>query len=356
MMILQIIHNHKFGGAEQHLRDLCEGLRDAGHVVEVAAPLNSWIGQRLIEAGFVVHDFDFRGHYDVLAMARLFLLLRQKKFDIVHAHLVRAAWYGRIAAALSGTPMLSSVHDMTTWKRYSRKHSTIAVSMAVKKHLISRGFEADKIFVVFPGAKNCDLGEVAEQTRQKVRKDLGLTDLDIAVFMIGRVAEVKGHDIALDAMRLLSNSDGGRVRLFCAGQETEWGRALHASDAGQYATWLGRRDDVAELLAAADIFIQPSRSEGLGIAIMEAASASKPIIATSVGGIPEIIDDQVNGLLVPPESSFSLAEAIKKMARDADEANFFGRVAQHRFEIEYSIPIMIQKTVAIYRSVIAESV
>lgn len=354
MFILQIIHNHKFGGAEQHLRNLCEGLREAGHVVEVVAPQKSWVGQRLVEAGFVVHDFDFRGHYDVLAMIRLVLLLRQKRFDIIHTHLVRAAWYGKIAATLAGTPMLSTVHDMTTWKRYPRRRSLIAVSMAVKKHLVSRGFDAEEVSVVFPGAKNCNLGKLAAQTRNKVRQDLGVADCEKAVFMIGRVAEVKGHDVALEAMRLLRNDEGQCVRLFCAGQETPWGSALHASDAGEYATWLGRRDDVAELLAAADIFIQPSRSEGLPVAMMEASSAAKPMIATNVGGMPEVIEDQINGLLVPPENPIALAMAIKELARDADKANCFGQAAQQRFEKEYSIATMIQKTLEIYQSVLTQ--
>jgi glycosyltransferase involved in cell wall biosynthesis len=351
MRILQLIHNHKFGGAEQHVRQLCEGLRNTGHSVEVAAPKSAWIGERLQEAGFRVHDFDFRGHYDVSSLFRLVALLHKHQFDLVHTHLVRAAWYGKIAVALTGTPIVSSVHDMATWKRYPRNHPLIAVSNAVKEHLISRRFEAGKISVIFPGAMNYNLGEKEAQTRKNVRHDLGLTESEVAVLMVGRVAEIKGHDIALESMRLLGQAEGPRFRLFCAGQETQWGRALRASAAGKYATWLGRRSDVADLLAAADIIIQPSRSEGLGIALMEAASVKKPMVASNVGGIPEIIKDQVTGRLIQPNDPMALAEAIKALAYDTDEATRLGQAAQDRFVEEYSVPTMIAKTLAVYESI-----
>lgn len=350
MNILQIIHNHKFGGAEQHVISLCKGLRDAGHNVEVAAPKKSWIGQRLINAGFIVHDFDFRGHYDLWAMARLTHLAHVMHYDVIHTHLARAAFYGRIAAALTGTPLISTVHGMATWKRYPRKHPLIAVSMAVKRHLIHHGFEPERISVVFPGAKNCNLFELGDQARKKIRSELGLTDSDIAILIIARVAKIKGHDIALEAMRILRKSKENHFYLFCAGPETQWGSALRASENGKYATWLGHRDDIAELLAAADIVIQPSRSEGLGVAIMEACSAAKPMIATNVGGIPEIVEDHVNGLLIPPEDPTALADAIATISRNSDKANHFGTASQRRFQSEYSESIMLQRTINLYDS------
>lgn len=353
MRILQILHNRKFGGAEQHLVQLCTGLRAAGHEIEAAVPKGSWVWQRLAEAGFALHDFDFRAHYDLPALLRLLVLIKRRDYDLVHTHLVRAAFYGRLACRMSDTPMLSSVHDMLTWKNYPRDRQLIAVSEAVKGQLVSRGFDASRIKVVFPGARDCGCGAQREAVRGVARRALGLAPDDVALFMIGRVAEVKGHDIALEALRQLQGKVGRPLRLFFAGQETEWGATLHAAEAGALATWLGRRDDVPQLLSAADIVLQPSRSEGLPLALMEASAAGCAIIASQVGGVPEVIDDGVNGLLVPADDASALATAVRQLLENPALAQAFGLSARQRYEADFSLDTMIQATLEVYRNCLA---
>lgn len=348
MRILQILHNHKAGGAEQHLVQLCEGLRDAGHEVEAAVPRGSWVWQRLGELGFTLHDFDFRAHYDLFSLARLIVLLLRRKYDLVHTHLVRAAFYGRLATNVTRTPLVSSVHDMSTWKNYPRKRGVIAVSAAVKRHLVSRGFADSRVRVVFPGARDCDLGLSWEAARQAVRAELGLGPAEVAVFVIGRVAQVKGHEIALEAARRLKQEPGTVIRMFFAGQETNWGRELRDLDTEHAVTWLGRRDDVPRLLAAADICIQPSRSEGLPLALMEASSAGKAMIATQVGGVPEVIENHCNGLLIPPDDVDALVDAILLLVRNPELAQHFGAEARKRFDAQFSIDTMIGTTLRVY--------
>lgn len=353
MRTLQILHNHKYGGAEQHLLQLCAGLRAAGHTVEVAAPRQAWIGQRLAEDGFVVHDFDFRGHYDAAALYRLVRLLRRQRYDLIHTHLVRAAWYGQWAAHWTGQRLVSTVHDLTTWKRYPRHQPLIAVSQAVKDHLVMRGFAPERIEVVFPGARDC-LPACTPDTRASTRQALGLAEHDTAVLLVGRVAEVKGHDVALSAARLLQQQAGiGTVQWLFAGQETAWGQQQHAHDTNRLAMWLGRRDDIPELLAAADVVVQPSRSEGLGLALMEACSAGKPIVASRVGGIPEVVADGVNGLLVPPEDPAALAQAIQHLMEHPATAQQFGLQARQRFERAFSIDTMLAHTLRVYQRALA---
>jgi glycosyltransferase involved in cell wall biosynthesis len=348
MRILQILHNHKFGGAEQHLVQLCTGLRAAGHDVEAAVPRGSWVWQRLKELGFTVHAFDFRAHYDVGSLLRLIVLLLRGKYDIVHTHLVRAAFYGRLATRFSKTPLVCTVHDLTTWKNYPRERPLIAVSEAVKRHLVFRGFSAEKIQVIFPGARDCTLGAESEVIRARVRSEFGLTPTDTAVFMIGRVAEVKGHDLAFEAACTLHARVGSSIRVFFAGQETTWGSELHASDIRGDVVWLGRRDDVPQLLAAADICIQPSRSEGLPLALMEASSAGKAMIATQVGGVPEVIEDHRNGLLIPPDDVDALVDAILLLVRNPALAEGFGVEARKRFDAQFAIETMIGATLSVY--------
>ena len=350
MRILQVLHNHKYGGAEQHLLQLCLGLRACGHEVACAVPRSAWIGQRLAELDFEIHDFDFRGHYDLPALYRLTRLLRRHRYDLVHSHLVRAAYYGRIAARLAATPLVCTVHDVTTWKRYPRTARIIAVSEAVRRHLVSRGFDGSRIEVVFPGAKDCDLGTATTARRAATRSALGLREDTLAIFLIGRVAEVKGHDVALRAARRLHEEPGNRAALFFAGQETAWGAALHSADSDNLACWLGRRDDIPDLLAAADICIQPSHNEGLPLALMEASSAAKAMIASRVGGVPEVIEDGVSGLLIADNADEALAAAILELAKDSGRRAALGAAARQRFVDSFSVERMVERTIAVYQS------
>lgn len=340
------------GGAEQHLIQLCIGLRSAGHVVEVAAPRASWVSKQLANKNFIIHDYDFKSHCDPLALFRLTNLLLKNKFEVVHTHLVRAAFYGRIATYLAKTPLVSTVHDLMTWKHYPRKRNIVAVSKAVKRNLVSRKFSDSKIDVVFPGAVDCDLGSAAENTRKLVRNELRLATEDVAIFLIGRVAEVKGHDVALEAMRIVRQKYGDDVKLFFVGQETSWGSKIRLNDSTNGAIWLGRREDIPQLLSAADICIQPSRSEGLPLSLLEAASASKALIGSSVGGIPEVIEDQVNGLLVPPNNERALAGAIMSLIDNPILARNFGIASRRKFEDQFSIDRMIQRTLNVYEKLI----
>ena len=344
MKILQVLHNHKTGGAEHHLISLCEGLRGRGHQIEFAGAARSWVGKALAERDFTVHDFDFRGHFDLPAMLRLPGLVGRERFDLVHAHLVRAARYARLATRMSGTPLVCTVHDLLTWRHYPRARPLIAVSEAVRKHLVSRGFSAGAIDVIYPGARDCELGEQGPQTRAATREALGLDEQTLAIGLIGRVAQVKGHDVALAAMPKLKALADHPLRLFFIGPLTSWGRQLqkHCNEPG--VSWLGPRDDIPALLAALDICIQPSRSEGMPLTLMEAASAAKPVVASSVGGVPEIIRDGESGLLIPPESPGALAAALAELANDPERAAALGQRLHQRFAREFSLPVMVAQT------------
>ncbi len=354
MRILQILHNHKAGGAENHLAALCAGLRARGHEIEFAGAGKSRVAEMMTAEGFPLHDLDFRGHYDVRSLMKLIGVTRRGRFDLIHTHLVRAARYGRLAAAACRTPVTCTVHDLMTWRHYPRDKRIIAVSEAVRQHLLARGFDASLIRVIHPGARDCGLGEHSGQIREVTRAALGLDAHTVAIGMIGRVAEVKAHDVAIAAAALLAERARGPFRLFFVGPLTGWGREQQLRCTRPEVEWLGARKDIPQLLAAMDICIQPSRSEGMPLALMEAASAAKPVVASRVGGVPEIIDDQVSGLLVPPESPAALAEALARLIERPADAQTLGRRLLQRFADEFSLPVMVDRVEAHYRELLGQ--
>ncbi|MCB1917355.1 MAG: glycosyltransferase family 4 protein [Rhodocyclaceae bacterium] len=352
MRILQILHNHKAGGAENHLVALSEGLRARGHEIEFAGAACSRVAEMMAAAGFSVHDLDFRGHYDLPALFKLVTLARRNRFDLIHTHLVRAARYGRLAARASGTPLTCTVHDLLSWRHYPRRHCLIAVSDAVRQNLIGKGFERERIRVIHPGARDCGLGEGAAEARAQTRAELGIDEDTIAIGIIGRVAEVKAHDVALDAIGQLATLTARPFCLLVVGPITGWGRALQAGCTRPEVRWLGARQDIPRLLAAIDICIQPSHSEGMPLALMEAASAAKPVVASRVGGVPEIIEHERSGLLVPPRSTGELAAALARLIERPLEARRYGECLHGRFASDFSLAVMVQRTEQHYRTLL----
>ena len=155
--------------------------------------------------------------------------------------------------------------------------------------------------------------------RAEVRAELGVPDGDLVALTVANLRPEKGYDILLDAARLVVDR-GLPVRFVSVGRglrgRRPWRSAAAASDLGDRFTFLGLRDDVLRLLVAADLFVLPSRQEGLPVVLMEATSVGMPIVATAVGGVPQVLTDGVDGLVVPPDSPGDLADAVGRLAAD----------------------------------------
>jgi glycosyltransferase involved in cell wall biosynthesis len=168
--------------------------------------------------------------------------------------------------------------------------------------------------------------------RADVRAELGVDDTELLFMSVGNLRPEKGHLVLLEAARALADSRSP-VRIAAVGRgplETTL-RARHRElDLGERFLFLGQRDDVPQLLAGADAFVLPSHHEGLPVALMEATSVGLPIVATSVGGVPQMLEDEVDALLVPPGDPGALAEAMTRLASDPALRERLGRAAKQR--------------------------
>jgi len=151
-----------------------------------------------------------------------------------------------------------------------------------------------------------------------VRDELGVADDEVLALTVANLRSEKGYDVLLEAARL-TVAAGAPVRFFSVGRGPLLADLERAADAGGLAghlRFLGARTDTPRLMAGADLFVLPSHQEGLPVALMEAMSAGLPVVATTVGGVPDVITDGVEGLLVPPGRAELLAEAVQRLARD----------------------------------------
>lgn len=285
----------------------------------------------LERAGIPVHSLGARNDYDLRWTGRLRALLTRGNFDIVHSHLPYAAALGRLVAA-TVPPRVGLVYtEHCVWDQVARPtrvlnrltigldDRVLAVSEASRQALPPA--QRRRASVVVHGIELESIDEAVlrrVELRASVRAELGLADDEVLSLTVANFRAQKGYDVLLHAARAVVDRKVP-VRFAAAG-EGPLRRDLEnqRSDLSleRHVLFLGARTDVPRLLAAADMFVLPSRYEGLPLALMEAVSIGVPVIATAVSGLPDILTNERNALLVAPEQPHALAEAITRLASD----------------------------------------
>lgn len=350
MKILVVLRSVSIGGAEKHALMLMLGLRRMGHDVFFAGPLHGWLGQQMLIAGIPCLDLPLRGTYDVVSLWRLSRYAKKINADIIHSHLTRSAFYAGWSSRITGIPNVATAHSDNAGKHFHHAKKIIAVAETVQRFLIKRGYSERRIVVVHNGIPDI-ADQQAQSQRDGTRNKLGIGINEPCLLMVARFVTAKGHDTLL---RALSRIRHRPWKLLLAGDEkSDLGpqiRMLASQlNLNESIQFLGLRDDVPALLHAADILLAPSRREALSLSLLEASACSLPIIATGIGGNPEVITHDENGLLVPVDDEIILSNAIESLLRDPEKRTALGKAARVRFLDSFTEQAMIDKTIRIYR-------
>lgn len=343
------------GGEEKHVVDLVRWL-SAREDTEtwLAAPLeNPWSAElaalprlRRLEARFATKG-------DLATVLRLFRALRRERFDAVHAHGARAGWLLRLAALLAGyRQVVWSMHLLirdhvsrqAAWTRgiYAgierflnrRTDRIIAVSEDLRRGLLASdpGLDPSRVITVPNGIE--DPGRPAPGALDRVLPGRNGSLVCVAV---GKLQPEKGHDLLIEAVGRMPETDRPSALIVGEGVERP---ALEAGirrlGLESKVKLLGFRPDVPALVAEADVYVMPSRFEGLPIALLEAMALGKAIVAAAVNGIPEAIQDGDNGLLVPREDPEALASALGRLSADAGLRGRLGRRARETWRERFT--------------------
>ncbi len=367
LKVLQLIPTLDRSGAEKQMVLLATGLPRDRFRVEVAALTRLGpLARDLEAAGVPVTLIGKRHKLDPLALGRLIRFLKAGRFDVVQTWIYAADTYGRVAARRAGVPVVV-VAEMAVdlWKGRSERSvdrflsrwtdRVVGNSAAVVEFYRGVGIPAAKLALVPSGI---GAEEPPEVDRAAVRVGLGLpADAPLALFA-GRLAEQKGVDTLLSALDLLQHvrpdlrtlivGDGPlRARLEATA------RAFQLVDPGR-ARFLGHRDDVPRLLAAADLLVLPSLYEGLPNVVLEAMRSRKPVVATAAPGTTEVVEAGVTGLLVPLRDPPALARAIREVIEDPDRARQLGQAGRARVEAEFSAARMVERFAGLYEMLARE--
>lgn len=362
MRIVHVLHSHGYGGAESHTLLMMQGQRAAGHEVHFAGPLDSWIGRACAAEGIAATHIAMHGLYDVLSHWRLRRLVRQWQADIVHGHLIRGAMYAGRAGHRTHPPLaICTAHATTAKTHMQRCAHIIAVSGAVREHLIQAGYAPERVSVIHNGVPDGPWqGTPDERAAQRLalRRELGIPDGVFAVVNAGRFIHDKGQDLLMDALRRTAGDAASGVHLYLIGDPgTEFGSQLRQTlqvlrdidvPLASRIHLLGYRQDVQRILPAFDLFALASRREAISLAVIEAFAARLPVVATAVGGVPEIVQHEQTGLLVPANDAAALGEAIGRLHAQPALARELAQRGREVFERQLTAERMVAQTLALY--------
>lgn len=328
MTILHYITPSRLGGAEEVFVRLVEDARARGHRVIVLTKRDAKLRGLLQERGIESLGWLTRGKFDLKTLWRLVRLIRAERVDIIHTHLTTASWLGSLAGKMTRTPVLAHVHaaDSKTW--FQRADYLLAVSKGVKRHLVGQGIPAWRIPVVYYGL---DLEKYPAPLESGAAKAaLGISPGALTVGVTASLQERKGHRFLLDALHLLEQR-GLKVHALFAGEgplEADLRAQAQALDLEARVHFLGFRSDVRAVISAFDVFCLPSSKEGLSIAVMEAMALRRPVVATAIAGMDEIVHNEMTGLLVPPREAAPLADALESLFRDPARCRELGEAGR----------------------------
>jgi glycosyltransferase involved in cell wall biosynthesis len=354
--VLHVTDHLQPGGAERMFAGLVVELDRAGRARSVVCTATSARADRALVASIVAHTeravaLERRKLYDPRLTVGLARVARRHGVQLIHSHPGTAHGHARLAARTLGLPHVTTLHTIPgpeiedSAPRMLVDRWTVGWSDAIvapsprvaRAYAEAHGLPVDRLHVVpnVPMAQRAAPGF----DRTAVRAGLGVTgDAARLVVCLARLAEAKAvDDLARATAHLRDRVPGVRVLVAGAGPREDAIRAL-ADDLGLGDAFalLGHRDDVGELLAAADAFCLPSRHEGLPVSLVEAMEAGLPCVATATGGVPDLVADHETGLLVAPGAPADLAQALTSVLTDAPLARRLGEAARAHVAREHS--------------------
>jgi glycosyltransferase involved in cell wall biosynthesis len=367
--ILQLVLTPFRGGAEEHVLSLLTALRNYGFTPFVAAPAQLLETMTRELAEFRVNSLNIEMSspvHGIRLIAQLAAMLWREQIDLVHCHSVIGSLCALPAARIFRRPsIVETCHGREFWREGKRIKGNfwldrqasrfvdrvIAVSDATARYLReSKGIPGNKIVVIRNGRDLASLLPPTPEQSAKARAELGLSNVQ-SVLLLGRLAREKGHASLLDALKILGSRKPSLVAMFAGTGplEAELKGKCKAAGLSERVRFLGYRTDLSRLLAAADLVVLPSISEGLPLAAVEALAAARPIIATETGGTPEVVLDGQTGLLVQPNDSAALAAAMHRVLSDPALARRLGTNGRRFVEQHFDVRVQIERTMALYR-------
>jgi glycosyltransferase involved in cell wall biosynthesis len=348
---------HLYGGALQLLY-LLEGLAERGIDNHLVCRRGCALSIRAVPFA-KVHGIPMHGDLDLLMIGRLYRMIRRLQPDLVHLHSrIGADLMGGVAARLARVPVVHTRrvdNPEPRWLvalKYRLHDRVIAISEGIARVLHSEGLPPAKLRMVRSAVVARDFAQPCRPGL--IRERLGLPEDALLLGVVAQLIERKGHAVLLEALPALL-AEQPRLQVLFFGRGPLAGtleQQIRAAGFGGRVHLAGFRDDLAELLPCLSMLVHPALMEGLGVSLLQASAAGVPIIATRVGGIPEAVEDNVTGILIPPADAVALERAMRVLLSDAALRERLGRSGAKRARREFSVDRMVEGNLEVYRELL----
>jgi len=307
---------------------------------------------------------------DLMALIKLYFLFRRERFDIVHTHTAKAGVLGRLAAYLARVPaIIHTPHGHNFYGYFPQVMSKviilierfigcftdkiIALTELERKDLLRFKVVGQERIILIPQGIDLKLNGDMAKKRDEIRKEFNIKPEDLLVGMVGRLEPVKGPGYFVEAAKDVAR-DFSNVRFLLAGEGSLHKKLIRQTQRlglTEKFIFTGWRQDALDIIRALDILVLPSLNEAVGIVLIEAGVFSVPVVATRVGGIPEIVQDNQTGILVNPKDARGLSAAIKLLLKDETKRRQMGLAAQAWIKGRFSAEEMIKNIQGLYTDV-----
>jgi glycosyltransferase involved in cell wall biosynthesis len=347
-----------WGGQEVRVFAELEWMRARGHWVALASHPKSAIAQRAREVN--MRFYALRTHKALLPfeVARLAVWLLVHRVDIVNTHSSNDGWLAGIASRLAVRPTLIRSRHIEVdypnsfWSRlaFTMPRHVITTSQRIADRLVwDLEIPPERLSCIATGV---DLKRFDPALNSTLRQELGIAPDVALVGMISVLRSWKGHNTFLDAAARLLRESSRPVRFLIAGDGPGFdvlAEKVAQEPWNEKVLLLGHRTDVPNILAALDVLVLPSYAhEGIPQIVLQTQAMARPVVATTIGGIPEVVEDGVTGLLVPPRDEAALAEKITSVLADPELAARLGMAGRNSIEEKYNLDAMGERLLALY--------
>jgi len=363
IVLAELAGSAGYGGGERYLELLFEGLDRSRYRPLLITPEPGPFADKMKARGITTRLIRLEPLFNPLALLRLVLVLREERVTILQTHGARANVYGRLAGWLAGVPcVVSTVHnsikdyEVSPFARWCYEtalrvtaplaHRLICVSEAIRRDVIqSCPAVAARAITIYNGVGRARLQRNGQGVR--VRAEWRCERGPVLV-VVARLTEQKGHRYLLQALPALL-AQWPRLTCLFVGEgpcHESLQQAAERSGVRQACRFVGATEVVTDFYAAADVVVLPSLSEGCPFVVLEALAMGKPVVATRVNGVPEIIEEGRTGLLVEPRDAAALEQAIARMLRQPEEAARMALAGQAAVAARFTAERMVRETAA----------
>ncbi len=350
MNILILNAGTGWGGIESHSVTLSAALLKRGHRTIIACSEGGHVYRNAVECGLPVDNIRVLNACDLISIMKIIRLASKENIDIIVANLGKEYWPGAAAAKFLGKKIVFIRHQRdrirktTRWLINNYTHTVVAVSSAVEDALLASGISKKKIRVVH-NAISLSRFDPSRIDKKEVRRELGMSEDDVLIGTVGKLHKGKGgYELLRAAGRIVK--EGGSVKVLFVGEGPERdGLEMETKRLMMQGRILftGIRTDVERMYAAMDIFALPSHNEGMPTVLVEAMAMNIPVIATPVGGVPEIVRSGENGLLIPVGDESALRDAILRYLTEKETAARLADNGRTTVELEFGDDMLAER-------------